>query len=164
MSNRTFKFRAWDALAESMFGEGYSPQEFWSMVHPSSCDVDVMQFTGLQDMNGKDIYEDDLVNICYESKSDGWFFDGVYRAEITPKGVNFHFIKLLWESYGFNQYPVEKASVTDFGFLAYDYKNKSGGIRLCVQEASKYKYSNYVEVIGNIHENPELLENTNERD
>ena len=58
---RELEFRAWDNIGKGMFGQGMRPQKFWSMVHPSSCDVFVMQYTGLTDSEGVKIFEGDIV-------------------------------------------------------------------------------------------------------
>ena len=67
-----------------------------------------MQFTGLHDKNGKEIYEGDIIAFRNE------------KGEITLKG------EIYWES--------RNAKFSDFS------------------------PKNQVEVIGNIYENPELLE------
>ena len=51
---REIKFRIWNGL--KMCG----PYDLWN-VGDWSCDVIPMQYTGLKDKNGKEIYEDDLL-------------------------------------------------------------------------------------------------------
>ena len=168
---RDIKFRAWNKKLKTFAPDNCNIQIQGDDAHVSFDffdgnfdtvvwyldDVELMQFTGLKDKNGVEIYEGDLLNIFYTSKQDQWFFDGVYRVSITPTGVKLTFAKLLWESHGYNQAPYESADVSGYDFVRSDYKNKNEDFRLCVAESGKWNYSNYFEVIGNIHENPELL-------
>nr|WP_257148753.1 YopX family protein [Bacillus cereus] len=81
-------------------------------------EVELMQYTGLLDKNGKEIYEGDVVDTIY----DGKLFTGVVvydKSELDFKATNGK------ENYGSN-----------FQYLP------------CCEE---------VEVIGNLYENPELL-------
>jgi uncharacterized phage protein (TIGR01671 family) len=141
---RTIKFRAWDdGKKEWLLGYEYPNlggfsldgecvlMGEWANVCTSfmfengnrkRTDLKLMQFTGLKDKNGKDIYDGDIV--IYDRGVGNW----------TGKRMSTtHTIVFNEEVFAF---------VMDYG---------SSYIKL-------RKHWNYIyEVIGNIHENPELL-------
>jgi uncharacterized phage protein (TIGR01671 family) len=72
---REIKFRAWDSSKEEFTdyntlcftkdGFGYAkPLGYSNMRNPD--DLELMQFTGYQDKNKKDIYDGDIVKVCEE--------------------------------------------------------------------------------------------------
>ena len=128
---REIKFRAWDKQFNEMasiiclnigdYSEDHilktksRPYTYNQQFH----NITLMQFTGLKDKNGKEIYEGDILKI-------NGFYDGLYNT-----------LEVRWIKNGFKCVGLinEKAvceTVYDYGF--------------------------HEEIIGNIYENPELLE------
>jgi uncharacterized phage protein (TIGR01671 family) len=84
--NRPIKFRVWDKdsnemtiydFSEQSFLETYkNPQDSTKLKYRTSFDSynenELMQFTGLHDCDGKDIFECDIVKITDEYKSEGF--------------------------------------------------------------------------------------------
>ena len=111
---REIKFRAWDVSEKRMLSHELFNTE---LSFAESAELDfwlnndsyiLMQYTGLKDKNGKEIYEGDIVKDGYHGKY------GIYEVK--------------WEKIGWN-------------FVSEDGRE--------------------IEIIGNIHENPELISNKN---
>ena len=124
--SRVIKFRAWHPLNEKMISfHKYHDKErcihlFDLMANKHVLGKDLlMQFTGLQDKNGADIYEGDIV-YCH----DVWYL--VVWEE--SKAVEFIMTEVSKEKH-------PHATVEHFGFTS----------------------NNTISVVGNIHQNPELL-------
>lgn len=112
---REIKFRAWDKEKKQM--TILESQYVSEALHYYEKGLhELMQYTGLLDKNGKEIYEGDIVNTDWKIREIKW-------------GEN----------------SCEDCLFQTFGFTSYGDHTK--------------KYGGWMEVIGNIYENPELLEN-----
>jgi len=136
MENRIIKFRAWSKNAVGMQYRTLAEyqEKGFGLPYPHDPDVVVMQFTGLKDKNGKEIYEGDIVKwiefASIEEENEGIIHD---------KGIGI----IEW---GRQANEAEWLIVRDT-----DIHSLSSFPNRTMLERSD------VEVIGNIYENPELL-------
>jgi|SRR6187551_2445373 len=133
-SNNYYQYRYFltldgDLVEHFLGGVGTSESEH---IYPKD-EYHLMQFTGLLDKNGKEIYEGDIVTYRYLSgfacEDDDYKEQGVL---MKPAVVEFNNGKY---------FPIEQYDYCDDGFYAsrwFDF-----------------------EVIGNIYQNPELIKNNN---
>lgn len=150
---RDIKFRAWDKKSKkirivesigfgelSYYNEGYPVANMIGrdcihdkdiIIHRDSYQHELMQYTGLKDKNGKEIYEGDIVK--YKVK-------GSDKTYTTVMKFNEEHGAFLFGIYEGVKMPCGKKTRMN------KYTRKSVGS---------------VEVIGNIYENPELLEGNN---
>ncbi|KZN99380.1 YopX family protein [Pseudobacillus badius] len=132
--SREIKFRAWHKADGKMYKVyGFSQGKWFlrgkTFPMPSGA-VEVMQYTGLKDKNGVEIYEGDIIS-----------FD-LYGNEETEKGI------IMCDNGSF----VAKTGYSP----ALD--GTHHGHPLTYQLGSLIRNDKAVEVIGNIYENPELIE------
>lgn len=141
---REIKFRGWNKARKVMVYENEDrSSDFWDGIEASPvelvnwgleaerCGYEFMQWTGLTDKNGKEIYEGDIV-----VKEGYLYFDNGepnYRASVEWVGAG-----LCAVLHCINP---KKAGISD-------------GIVEPIEDGEEDEF----EVIGNIYENPELLE------
>lgn len=120
---REIKFRGWNKKDSTMIDWGTLRQTAFNRdgntlmydFFTGRFDYEIMQFTGLKDMNGKAVYEGDIIHVCNENTS----------IEYSKNDYAF----IFWLQKDQTHYALP--------FLA--------------------GYANF-SVIGNIYENPELIE------
>ena len=121
MKQRSIKFRAWSKAFEKMLQGNYDNQYKDFRFDPygyglGNESLEIMQFTGLLDKNGKEIYEGDIVKVDWGSMKNEY----PIKELGNPFAIEFRF----------------------YGWFPFD----------------KYlPMPEDIEVIGNIYENPELL-------
>lgn len=146
---RPIKFRAWDKDRKRMFLPDWSLD---NGILKILSNWEIMQFTGLLDKNGREIYEGDVIehevyDKPYSDRQKRW---KIRKQVVWSKGfdhseeeIKRNVILTENKSY-FNQRPL-------FVAIKVNKKDQDGG----------YAWSEFhnCEVIGNIYENPELIKN-----
>ena len=106
-------------------------------------DATIMQSTGLFDKNGKEIFEGDILKFNDEWADYG--YEGYVDGSID--GINYVEIKAETTYFTFGKTRIPESSLTDL------VENEHYPFEELVNEKS-YEF----EIIGNVYENPELLE------
>ncbi len=110
---REIKFRAWNKKMESMYSPDDNNSEMFMYLDGLLCydgspteDYILMQFTGLKDKNGKEIYEGDICNMRRYSHIDSsrkwcvyevcwgyseWLFRGYWQKAINDEFFSIRF-------------------------------------------------------------------------
>ncbi|MED0671740.1 YopX family protein [Aneurinibacillus aneurinilyticus] len=81
---REIKFRAWDKNLERLYNPDYV-QEYFHEIVSDNKRFTLLQYTGLKDKNGKDIFEGDIVVAWSEGRSEK--FEVRWRQESAPKWI-----------------------------------------------------------------------------
>ena len=167
---RPIKFRAWNDIDKMMIEWDTlqaSPVLFMNILKGKVKHHHLMQFTGLQDKNGIDIYEKDLLNVFFTSNNGEHIHDCIYQVTKSALGgIELRIRAMMWESYGWNQDTLQTTLSERYSRLNEDYLNRG---RLMLDDSygknilqhtswKETDESRYFEVIGNIPQNPELLE------
>lgn len=153
---REFKFRAWDKNNSCMYysndigddiiwtldKDGICVHEQYQKVCPNTgvisygwqkVETVIMQFTGLTDKNGKEIYEGDIVKIVQD-------YSIKYANKPEPS------------------FPFDSIAKIDFDSVNAKFTLENDEEQTGIGYYAGWSGWNWLEIIGNIYSNPELLE------
>jgi uncharacterized phage protein (TIGR01671 family) len=124
--SRKIKFKLWAEDIKKMIPWSYRFLPEW--FHEEH-DLILLQYTGFNDKNGREIYEGDILNHLVNKESGNWASPMVYLPE--------------------NAFPI---SFQDGGFVN-DYNNRPMAEWMINKVSHKIEY----EIIGNIYQNDDIL-------
>ena len=129
---REIKFRAWNKTTKEMENDVHKSHVWKLAIQTNDCRI-LMQYTGLKDKNGKEIYEGDIVKFGKNMYSP--FENSI--AEVEWFEANLKYI--------LKKKHIKKDDKDPLVLDIEDLGNASGGV------------GEMPEIIGNIYENPKLL-------
>jgi len=142
---REIKFRSYNPITKKMyydFDQSISEVKLGKSIHQFVYDNgfifdSLMQFTGLKDKSGIDIYEGDIIRILYTDWSS--------KSDSDPRTLEQYLID------------ISETGVVEFNDNSWEvkiYSKKYDDYSHCSISCGTHGRT---EIIGNIHENPELL-------
>ena len=141
LNDRDGSFYICPAVSDISYGDGGNRRRIgcWYKVDPST----VGQYTGLKDKNGKRIFEGDIVRYTFDSPDD---------PTATKNGLKVRTGRIFWSDWR-----------SSFAVTAGRNGSASlnNDVACYVRGRQIYEYvrgANTVEVIGNVHDDSELLE------
>lgn len=159
--NREIKFRAWDFNKnEMLFFEGifnkspYTEKSTFLQYEsiPEYHKLDLMQYTGLKDINGVEIYEGDIFSHTYY---EGRYMNQFEEAQMRNEPIKVYSglkLSFKWHTQGENT-DIKEVKIPSF--YRYLFAKKKYFCYKKIQHVC-----DHLAIIGNKFENPELLEKT----
>lgn len=136
---REIKFRAWDFEAKKMLGVVHTTIKLSEILSDEGTHYQLMQYTGLKDKNGVEIYEGDVLSNKGINVGEVKF--GSYKLQNQTKHdrqVN----HLGW-------YVEKDENIESLDYLFYNLQTDLS--------IKKREDQQWVKVIGNLYDNPDLL-------
>ena len=132
---REVKFRFWDEENKEMIdGDNLAFEEYLPIKDLLSQDG-IMQFTGLHDKSGKEIYEGDIIQVIHPAYPCNKYESGIFI-------VRFQYGQ--FDIFKHRESKIENNEMVEVGFS-------------CCENIYKANETKAFNIIGNIYENPDLL-------